>query len=170
MVIIQLPNTQYLTIFFSNRGEWEAKYLPSREAAVLFCFSHYSPLWEWIIPWLKKITWVIGVLRRTVVCDWRFDNLCGIHLHESQVIVSNVQLLWDSESMRLLESPRSLSEISINLLVVYRESVNLIGLLLVDYQLIAYGKIVARVIVWVTLFQTWISTHGANGAPHLNLM
>jgi len=29
---------------------------------------------------------VTGVLRRTVVCDWRFDNLCGCHL-QSQVIV-----------------------------------------------------------------------------------
>ena len=27
------------------------------------------------IPWLKKITWVTGVLRRTVVINWRFDNL-----------------------------------------------------------------------------------------------
>jgi len=34
--------------------------------------------------WLKKIIWVIGVLRRTVVSDWRFDNLCGSHL-QSQV-------------------------------------------------------------------------------------
>ena len=30
--------------------------------------------------WLKKIIWVIGVLRRTVVCNWRFDNLCRSHL------------------------------------------------------------------------------------------
>ena len=37
-------------------------------------------------PWLKKIIWVIGVLRRTVVSDWRFDNLCGSHL-QSQVVV-----------------------------------------------------------------------------------
>ena len=29
-----------------------------------------------LLPWLKKIIWVIGVLRRTVVIDWRFDNLC----------------------------------------------------------------------------------------------
>ena len=43
---------------------------------------------------------------------------------------------------------------SINLLVVYRESVNLIGYITVDYQLIVYGKIVACVIVYVTLFQT----------------
>ena len=28
---------------------------------------------------MKKIIWVTGVLRRTLVCDWRFDNLCGSH-------------------------------------------------------------------------------------------
>ena len=38
------------------------------------------------ISWLKKIIWVIGVLRRTVVIDWRCDNLCGSHL-QSQVVV-----------------------------------------------------------------------------------
>ena len=32
------------------------------------------------------IIWVIGGLRRTVVGDWRFDNLCGSHL-QSEVIV-----------------------------------------------------------------------------------
>ena len=39
-----------------------------------------------VVPWLKKIIWVIRVLRRTVVSDWRFDNLCGSHL-QSQVVV-----------------------------------------------------------------------------------
>ena len=38
------------------------------------------------IPWWKKMIWVIGVLRRTAVGDWRFDNLCGSHL-QRQVIV-----------------------------------------------------------------------------------
>ena len=47
-----------------------------------------------------------------------------------------------------------LTQFSVNLLVVYRESVNLIGYITVDYQLIVYSKIVARVIVYVTLFQT----------------
>ena len=47
-----------------------------------------------------------------------------------------------------------LISVSINSLVVYRESVNLIGYITVDYQLIVYGKIVARVIVYVTHFQT----------------
>ena len=34
---------------------------------------------------LKKIIWVTGVLRRTVVSDWRLHNLCGSHL-KSQVV------------------------------------------------------------------------------------
>ena len=38
------------------------------------------------IPWLKKIIWVIGVLRSPAVCNWRFDNLCGNH-PRSQVII-----------------------------------------------------------------------------------
>ena len=44
------------------------------------------------IPWLKKIIWVIGVLRRTVVSDLRFENLCGSHL-QSQVTWKPT-LLW----------------------------------------------------------------------------
>ena len=40
-----------------------------------------------ILPWLKKIIWVIGVLRRTVVSDWRFDNLCGSHLQSQAVVL-----------------------------------------------------------------------------------
>ena len=39
-----------------------------------------------IISWLKKIICVSGVLRRTVVGNWCFNNLCGSHL-QSQVIV-----------------------------------------------------------------------------------
>ena len=37
------------------------------------------------IPWLKMIIRVIGVLWRTAVGDWRFDNLRGSHL-QSQII------------------------------------------------------------------------------------
>ena len=47
---------------------------------------HFLKNFQVSVPWLKKILWVIGVLRRTVVSDWRFDNLCGSHL-QSQVIV-----------------------------------------------------------------------------------
>ena len=58
----------------------------------------YNPMTKWLHlfeavatnkkdkPWLKKIIWLIGVLRRAVVSDWRFDNLCGSHL-QSQVAV-----------------------------------------------------------------------------------
>ena len=67
------------------------------------------------------------------------------------------------------KEPR-IKQISINLLVVHRESVNLIGYITVDYKLIAHGKIVAHMIVNMTLFQTWISTHGMNGMLRLNLM
>ena len=35
---------------------------------------------------MKKIIWVIGVLRRAVVTDWRFDNLCGSHLLKYHLI------------------------------------------------------------------------------------
>ena len=45
-----------------------------------------SGLFYNLLPWLKKIIWVTGVLRRTVFSDWRFDNLCGSHL-QSQVVV-----------------------------------------------------------------------------------
>ena len=37
-------------------------------------------------PSLKKIICVIGVLRRTFVCYWRFDRQCGSHF-QSQVTV-----------------------------------------------------------------------------------
>ena len=39
---------------------------------------------------VEKVIWVIGVLRRTVVIDWRFDNLCGSHL-QSQVVDKSVE-------------------------------------------------------------------------------
>ena len=42
-----------------------------------------SKLW----PWLKKIIWVIWVLRKTVVCDWRFDKLCGSHLQSKLIVL-----------------------------------------------------------------------------------
>ena len=34
-------------------------------------------------PLMKVIIWVTGVLRRTVVGDWRFDNLCISHQQQS---------------------------------------------------------------------------------------
>ena len=46
--------------------------------------SHFQPTSQWIsnqtlflVPWLKMIIWLTGVLRRTVVGDWPFDNLRG---------------------------------------------------------------------------------------------
>ena len=49
----------------------------SSRQRVVFHFDKRQQSWK---PWLKKTIWVIGVLRRTVVSDWRFDNLCGSHL------------------------------------------------------------------------------------------
>ena len=59
--------------------------------SAVFCLQYNSQIRKWFeprsdIPWLKRIIWVIGVLRRTVVIDWRFDSLCGSHL-KSQVLV-----------------------------------------------------------------------------------
>ena len=58
----------------------------------------------------------------------------------------------------LLKDDENITGFSIILLVVYHESVNLICYVTVDYQLIVYGRIVARVIVYVTLLQTWRAT------------
>ena len=41
------------------------------------------------ILWLKKIIWVTGVLRRTVVSDWCFDNLCRSHLQNQILLTSH---------------------------------------------------------------------------------
>ena len=50
------------------------------------------------IPWLKKIIWVMGVLRRTVVSDWRFDNLCGSHLTLKMASAQVVETLVTNNS------------------------------------------------------------------------
>ena len=47
-----------------------------RKRHLLCTSSHHNVPYEnqlELIPWLKKIIWVIGVLRRTVVSDWRFS-------------------------------------------------------------------------------------------------
>ena len=55
------------------------KYISNtKRARILYLRKWFEPRSN--IPWLKKIIWVIGVLSRTVVSDWRFDNLCGSHL------------------------------------------------------------------------------------------
>ena len=43
---------------------------------------------------LKKIIWVTGVLRRTVVYDWRFDNLCGSHLRGQVIVLVSWKFNW----------------------------------------------------------------------------
>ena len=52
--------------------------------SIFFEFLNWKYSRKWFeprsnIPWLKKFIWVIGALRRTVVSDWRFDNLEHIH-------------------------------------------------------------------------------------------
>ena len=42
-------------------------------------FNHFGN--SKFLPWLKKIIWLIGVLRRTVAWEWRFDNLWRSHFH-----------------------------------------------------------------------------------------
>ena len=52
----------------------------------LLCYYYHSVdniiiiITSVLLLWLKKIIWVIAFLRRTVVSDWRFDNMCGSHL------------------------------------------------------------------------------------------
>ena len=58
----------------------------SSRQRVVFHFDKRQQSWK---PWLKKTIWVIGVLRRTVVSDWRFDNLCGSHLLWMLLLGSN---------------------------------------------------------------------------------
>ena len=67
-----------------------------------------------MVPWLKKIIWVIGVLRRTVVSDWRFDNLCGSHLQSQYLTLKSLttvllrtpitQMIFFNQGMLLLGS------------------------------------------------------------------
>ena len=71
------------------------------------------------LPWLKKIIWVIGVPRRTVVCDWRFHNLCGgwLSKHQSQTTVllrtPITQMIFFNQGMLLLGSNHFHIKISI---------------------------------------------------------
>ena len=68
--------------------------LRSHEAKTWLVWSRvkHCSLWKVLTsdsaPWLKKIIWVIGVLRRTVVSDWRFDNLCGSHLQSQDSLLT----------------------------------------------------------------------------------
>ena len=65
----------------------------------------------WGTPWLKKIIffffffiWVIGVLRRTVVCDWSFDNLCGSHLQSQVRVGYRKTITWHLASAQVVET------------------------------------------------------------------
>ena len=58
--------------------------------------DHY--IWKWFeprsnIPWLKKTIWVIGVQRKTNVCDWHLDNLCGSDLQSLSLKMVSAQVV-----------------------------------------------------------------------------
>ena len=80
----------WLSTIKSIKFNWT--FIASEKADQVITFKHLlsrtitTTTTLFYIPRLKKIIWVIGVLRRTVVIDWRFDNLCGSHL-QSQVVV-----------------------------------------------------------------------------------
>ena len=63
--------------FLSLKENWQERSLLPVSSVVIM-------IRELFVPWLKKIIWLTGV-RRTVVGDWRFEDLCGSHL-QSQVI------------------------------------------------------------------------------------
>ena len=46
------------------------------------------------IVWLKMIIWVTGVLRKAVVGDWCFNNLCGNHLQSQVKMWPSCKLRW----------------------------------------------------------------------------
>ena len=57
-----------------------------------------------VLPWLKMITWVTGVLRMAVAGDWRFDNLCRSHLQSALTVVVFKGILKVIKQLRLLLS------------------------------------------------------------------
>lgn len=70
-----------LILFRVNRGQVECQ----DSLMPMYCF--FCAIWSSpgtsltelqhlsVIPWFKKIIWVVGVLRWTLVCDCCFDNL-----------------------------------------------------------------------------------------------
>ena len=44
---------------------------------------------------MKKIVWAIQVLKKTVVCDQRFDILCGSHLQSEVIVIQKTRwAIW----------------------------------------------------------------------------
>ena len=77
-----------------------ARLLSATVPEALERFNHFKKIRKWFeprsdIPWLKKIIWVIGVLRKTVVSDWHFDNLCGSHLQSQVVVLVSWKFNWN---------------------------------------------------------------------------
>ena len=84
--------TKKAKMLISFKNTFCSKNRQIKHKSLFWIWKFEFEIWIWnvtnemIVPWLKKIIWVIGVLRRTVVSDWRFYNLCGSHL-QSQVVV-----------------------------------------------------------------------------------
>ena len=78
-----MSKEQLNVCFYMPKSKNEGTYYKVHRQGALE--PHWSFLRKWFeprsnTPWLKTIIWVIGVPRRTVVCDWRFYHLCGNHL------------------------------------------------------------------------------------------
>ena len=57
-----------------------------------------------LIPGLKKIIWVTGVLRKIVVGDWHFDNLWGSHFQRHSLRNKQIFSLPSSKTKRYQNS------------------------------------------------------------------
>ena len=82
-----LAKDKHTKQYFDSSSIWpKEKRIPWQGTLTKLHISQLYLETRMFIPRLKKTVWVIGILRRTVVSDWRFDNLCGGYL-QSQVVV-----------------------------------------------------------------------------------
>ena len=92
------PGAGYLSTFSQTERAWRLLAASPFKAVLsrrLYHVTQYNAMIEGglvLLNWLKMIIWVIGVLRRRVVADWGFDNLCGSHLQSQVVLVVSWKL------------------------------------------------------------------------------
>ena len=62
------------------------------------CFFEASVcVFKLLFDWKRLYGWPAGVLRRTAVCDWRFENPCGSHLSSDSLTLSvNLWSEWQT--------------------------------------------------------------------------
>ena len=89
--ILLILHQSYNFIRFEPLLWFQGQVVKSKTGAIIF-----------EVPWLKMIVWVMGVLRRTVVGDWCFNNLCGSHLQSHLSPVTQMIIFY--QSMLLLGS------------------------------------------------------------------